>query len=157
MERQRKNTLIIHAADRYLGFPYKYGAFRNATSVIDPDGFDCSFFTHWIYKEALDIPLPLSSLEQASVAFRNDQEVKSIMHAQTGDLIFFRGDQGHYNDNLFENSDKNIFIGHVGIYEKETESVIHAQSKMGVIKERLADLQERNPKSYHITFIGNYY
>lgn len=156
MERQAQNNSIIQTAERYFGFPYKYGAFRDAQTVIEPDGFDCSFFTHWIYKKALNITLPLSSLEQASVAFCNNKEVADPSVARTGDLIFFRGDQGHYNDNLFDNK-KDVYIGHVGIYFAETAEVIHAQSKMGVIKEKLSDIQKRNPKAYQITFIGNYY
>lgn len=156
MERQTQNTSITQTAERYLGLPYKYGAYRDANTVTDPEGFDCSFFTHWVYKKALDITLPLSSLEQASIAFRNGKEVIELSDARTGDLIFFRGDQGHYNDNLFDN-EKDIYIGHVGIFIAETAEVIHAQSKMGVIKEKLTHLQTRNPKAYQVTFVGNYY
>lgn len=156
MERHAKNTLLIETAERYLGLPYKYGAYRDAHIESEPEGFDCSFFTFWVYKKVLALELPLSSLAQASIAFRNKTEVQDITDAKTGDLIFFKGDQGHYNEGLFDNL-RDIYIGHVGIYIQETAEVIHAQSKMGVIKEKLADLQTRNPKAYQITFIGNYY
>ena len=156
MERQEKNGLMIQTAERYIGLPYKYGAYRDAETTTEPEGFDCSFFTHWVYKKALGLGLPLSWLAQASIAFHNGTGFEDIKSARTGDLLFFRGDQGHYNDNLFDNQ-KDLYIGHVGIYIAEIGEVIHAQSKMGVIKEKLADLQTRNPKAYQITYIGNYY
>ncbi|AKM78335.1 MAG: NLP/P60 family protein [Candidatus Wolfebacteria bacterium GW2011_GWE1_48_7] len=156
MERHIKSALIIKKAEQYLGLPYKYGAYRDAHIKTEPEGFDCSFFTYWVYKKALALELPLSSLAQASVAFRNNTEVQNLSDAKTGDLLFFKGDQGHYNESLFDNQ-RDIYIGHVGIYIQETGEVIHAQSKMGVIKEKLVDLQTRNPRAYQVTFIGNYY
>jgi len=155
MNRAEQTAKLIATAEKYVGFPYAYGAYRDAKLGEDPKGFDCSFFTHYVFSQAIGKSLPLSSLEQAAEAFTGQREVKQLSEAQTGDLLFFRGDRGHYNDNLFNG--REILIGHVGIYIKETNEIIHAQSAKGVIREKLEDVQKRVPKAYQITFIGNYF
>ena len=152
MDRKTEANTLIGIAETYVGYPYMYGAYRNTESEVTPKGFDCSFFTHYVYAQALNIQLPLSSIEQAAKALN---EIHDVNEAQTGDLLFFRGDRGHYNDNLFNG--REVLIGHVGIYIKETGEIIHAQSAKGVVREKLTDVQTRVPKAYHITFIGNYF
>ena len=155
MNRVEQTKKLINTAEKYIGYPYAYGAYRDIKPGEEPKGFDCSFFTHYVFNQAIGKNLPLSSLEQAAEAFKGQREVSHLSEAQTGDMLFFRGDRGHYNDNLFKGQE--ILIGHVGIYIKETEEIIHAQSAKGVIRERLADVQARVPKAYQITFIGNYF
>jgi len=45
---------ITETAQKYLGVPYIYGA-------SSPNGFDCSGFVFYVYREAAGIPLPRSS------------------------------------------------------------------------------------------------
>ena len=155
MNRTEQAQTIINIAEKYLGIPYAYGAYRNTKPEEEPKGFDCSFFTHHVFTQAIGKALPLSSLEQAAEAYKRGAEVTDLDAAQTGDLLFFRGSRGHYNDDLFDG--REILIGHVGIYIKETAEIIHAQSAKGVVREKLADAQIRVPNAYRITFIGNYF
>lgn len=155
MNRSEQAKKLIATAEKYIGYPYAYGAYRDAKPNEEPRGFDCSFFTHYVFDQAIGKELPLSSLEQAAEAFNGKREVKHLSEARTGDMLFFRGDRGHYNDNLFAGQE--ILIGHVGIYIKESKEIIHAQSARGVIREKLADAQTRVPQAYQITFIGNYF
>jgi len=67
---------IVRTAERYLGVSYRHGG-------SDPDGFDCSGLTMFVYKKNR-IQIPRSTNEQ----FRNGKRIK-IREASPGDLVFF--------------------------------------------------------------------
>ena len=67
---------IVSTAKKYIGTPYSYGTSSSKS-------FDCSGFTHYIYKKH-DISVPRSSADQAGVG----SEV-SKKDLQTGDLVIF--------------------------------------------------------------------
>lgn len=92
-----KADSIISFAKKFLGTPYKYG------SCSPSAGFDCSGFTYYVFKAALQIELPRSSrdLDKAGADV-------ALKDCRKGDLILFRGT----NEN-----DKTI--GHVGIIISE--------------------------------------
>ncbi len=96
---------IRRLARMCVGLPYKYGARRwNGPLEEFPMTFDCSSFVHAIYK-AVGVDIPMRSLEQASFG-----ECTLCSELLIGDLIFFKGDQGAYNEKIPEG------VGHVLMY-----------------------------------------
>lgn len=91
---------VLEFAARYLGTPYKYGG-------ASPDGFDCSGFTYYVYKNIVrEIPRIASDQRAAAVDLTMDELIP-------GDLVFFR------------NSGSGGGVGHAGIYVGEGQ-FIHA-------------------------------
>jgi lipoprotein Spr len=88
-----KADTLISLAKTYLGTPYKYG------SCSPKAGFDCSGFTYYVYRTALNMELPRSSRDLDHAGY--DVALKDC---RKGDLILFRGT---------DPNDKTI--GHVGI------------------------------------------
>lgn len=80
-----------------------------------PAVFDCSGFIKYIFGQA-GIDLPRSTIEQA----REGEEVK-LEDIKPGDLIFMRGNYGHYNPHFPQG------VGHVAIYVGDNK-VVHAAS-----------------------------
>ena len=71
---------IIETANRYQGVPYIYGG-------TTPDGFDCSGFTSYVYREALGQEIGRTTWDQMATG----QQI-SAADAQVGDgLVFFGG------------------------------------------------------------------
>ena len=104
---------LVTKAKSLIGSPYRY-------SGSTAKGFDCSGFTQYVYKSALDIKLKRSSDGQATLG----KKVKP-KNAIPGDLIFFK---------------KKGKIFHVAlIVENKSDKliVIHATSSKGVILEDL--------------------
>ena len=102
----RKN--IVKYADDYIGAKYKYAA-------RGPKQFDCSGFTHYVFKK-FDIDLTPVSRSQAVTGKK-----VSIKNAQSGDLIFF-GNSGK--------------VSHVALIVSNDNNglkVIHSTSSKGVI------------------------
>ena len=112
MTNQQKDRLISFAKI-LIGKPYKYGAALNEV----PDFFDCSLFTQHIFNH-VGIALPRSSILQAGEGV----SVEEFKNLDIGDLIFFHGTIGHYNEKFPEG------IGHVSLYIGDGK-VIHASSK----------------------------
>jgi cell wall-associated NlpC family hydrolase len=115
---------VLEIAHSFNGTPYKYGAKPEEIPTV----FDCSSFTQEVYR-GVGIEIPRSTILQAAQA---GKEIQLTANFEPGDLLFFRGSKGHYNDELFPN--RQIYIGHVAIYEGDGKA-IHASSPQGVIKE----------------------
>ncbi|MBN1500183.1 MAG: C40 family peptidase [Spirochaetes bacterium] len=91
---------IIKTAEKYIGVKYRYGG-------SSPNGFDCSGFALYVYKQN-GINLPRSARNQ----YKSGHHIKNSQ-AEPGDLVFF--------------SDKGTSITHVGIYIGNNR-FIHAPS-----------------------------
>ncbi len=88
---------VLEFAARFLGTPYKYGG-------AGPDGFDCSGFTYYVYKNVVrEIPRTATDQRAASVQLTKDELIP-------GDLVFFR-DNGAGG------------VGHAGIYVGEGQFI----------------------------------
>ena len=95
-----KAPLVVQAAKKKMGAPYKYGG---ATSA----GYDCSGLVFTSFDEA-NIRLPRTSVEQANVG--KDIAMEKV---RPGDLVFFATKKGEGK------------ISHVGIVtEVKTKEVI---------------------------------
>lgn len=70
---------IIETANRYQGVPYVYGG-------TTPDGFDCSGFTSYVYREALGQEIGRTTWAQMAAG----QQI-SAADAQVGDVLVFFG------------------------------------------------------------------
>lgn len=102
---------IIESAERWLGTPYRYGS-------TGRDGTDCSGFVMRVYEEQ-GIQVPRSTKDQFTSGTRI-----SMSNITVGDLLFF-------NTN-------GTGVSHVGIYVGN-DTIIHASSKNGVVKQSLSD------------------
>lgn len=112
---EKAKTINYHLAEyaqKHVGLSYKYAG--NSPK----EGFDCSGFTCFVYREA-DISLPRSSRLQAEVGTPVPLE-----DLQAGDLLFFKNGSGR--------------IFHVAFVHSVTENyytVVHATSR-GVTMDR---------------------
>lgn len=88
-ERAEQVEAIVEAAYTYLGTPYRYGG-------TTPAGFDCSGFTGYVFRQALDMDLPRSAAAQSGLA-----ESVSMDEAERGDLIFWGGRGGVYHTGIY--------------------------------------------------------
>lgn len=89
---------VLEFAARYLGTPYKYGG-------ASPEGFDCSGFTYFVYKNIVrEIPRTATDQRAASVELTMDELLP-------GDLVFFR------------NEGSGSGVGHAGIYVGEGQFI----------------------------------
>ena len=101
--------LLLSEAYSWMGTPYLYGG-------NDRNGVDCSGFVLAVYRDALNIQLPRTSLLQSQYCRRLDRE-----DLEPGDLVFFCTD-----------STRDGVISHVGIYVGDG-MMIHSSSARGVI------------------------
>lgn len=97
---------IVNYARKYLGVPYTWGG------KSPSEGFDCSGFTYYVYKNAVGKTIPSYSLGQADIG-----KTVSKNELKVGDLVFF-GSPTH----------------HVGIYSGNG-NYIHAPQTGDVVKE----------------------
>lgn len=95
---------VLKEAFNYLGVPYVWGG-------TSPNGFDCSGFTQYVFKNSVGVILPRVSQSQ-----QNFGTSISISNIQPGDLIFF-GNPAY----------------HVGIYIGNGQ-YIHAPNTGDVVK-----------------------
>ena len=123
---------LLIAAHALIGTPYKYAVKPEEI----PRYLDCSSFTKYVYGK-LNVDLERSTILQATqgreIAITTDTK-QITADLEIGDLLFFRGSKGHYNDELFPR--KEDYIGHVAIYKGDNQ-VIHASSPHGVIEESI--------------------
>lgn len=74
----RENSALISSAMGLLGIAYRFGG-------TTPSGFDCSGLMQYIFRKALAINLPRTTLQQATAGV-----YVSRNNLQVGDMIFFR-------------------------------------------------------------------
>lgn len=130
---------VVTLAKGLIGKLYKYGASLDEA----PDFFDCSSLTQYLFKQ-VGIEIPRSSILQA--ADKNSREItpdETYSNLEIGDLLFMRGTQGYYNDELFEG--RQLYIGHVGIYVGGGE-IAHTQQKNGGVLIETIENLEKNQK-----------
>jgi len=121
---------LLKIARALIGTPYKYGATPESDGI--PKYLDCSSFTQYVYKQ-IGIDIPRSTILQAAKAGTKIQlSITNYQLLNIGDLLFFRGSKGHYNDELFP--EKKVYIGHVTLYIGSNK-VLHGSSKKGKISE----------------------
>jgi len=113
----RTTLKIIEIAKNLLDSPYVYGA-------EGPSKFDCSGFTHYVFKES-GIRIPRTSSAQATVGTRIEKS-----QLKMGDLVFF-DTSGKYNG----------VVTHVGIYIDNGE-FIHASSGRNAKRVVISSLTE---------------
>ena len=123
---------LLEIAQSLIGIPYKYAAKPEDI----PKFLDCSSFTQYVYKQ-IGIDMPRSTLLQAAHA---GKEMPLNENLEIGDLLFFRGPKGHYDDKLFPG--RQIYIGHVAMYI-DNNKIIHAASSKGVIEEDIEQLLQK--------------
>lgn len=102
---------IAQTAKSLIGKPYKYGAWPEEA----PEFFDCSSFIQYVFRQ-VGIELPRSTILQA-----NEGTAVTLEEIEPGDLLFFHGTQGFYNEKFPAG------IGHVVLYTGDNKT-IHAAS-----------------------------
>ena len=100
---------LISYAKKFLGKPYVWGA-------QGPNGFDCSGFTYYVFKNSAGITLPRTSSMQSKYG-----TYVSKSNLKPGDLLFF--------DTVGSN---NGGVTHCGIYIGNGQ-MIHAASGQGKV------------------------
>ena len=95
---------VLNFAHQQLGKPYVWGA-------QGPNSFDCSGLIYYVYKNAANITLPRTSVEQSKFG-----TTVSKSNLKAGDLVFFD-----------TSGPNNGAVSHVGIYAGEGQ-LIHASS-----------------------------
>lgn len=117
---------IEKLSKKYLGGRYSWGG-------TNPNGFDCSGYTQFIYKKK-GINLPRTALAQSKVG-----ETVSIKNLQKGDLLFFLTDKK-----------RGIPVTHVGVYLENGKFIHAASKKRGIIISSLADYRSRFVKAKRV-------
>ena len=115
---------IVSFAKKLLGKPYVWGA-------QGPNGFDCSGFTYYVYKNTAGITLPRTSSAQSRYGTR-----VSKSNLKPGDLVFF--------DTVGSN---NGDVTHVGMYIGNNQ-IIHASSSQKKIV-----INNLNTSYYNKTYV----
>ena len=94
----KKSLKVINEAYKYIGKDYVWGA-------TGPDNFDCSGFTQYVYKQAIDIDVSRTTYTQMEAGFKVSQE-----ELKPGDLVFPR--EGHVG--IYVGNGQMIHAPHVG-------------------------------------------
>lgn len=128
---EKQKSDLVKIAKSLVGEPYKYGASPKEA----PKVFDCSSFTQYVFKQ-VGIELPRSTILQAECG--NEVKLEDI---QPGDLLFFHGTRGFYNQQFPQG------VGHVTLYIGNGKT-IHAASRR--IREKPAVIEEGQVEENHI-------
>lgn len=95
---------------QYLGIRYRFGG-------DTPSGFDCSGFVRFMFNKELDVNLPHSSREMATMGARVDRS-----ELRPGDLVFFTNGKNRIN--------------HVGIFIGN-DTFVHSSLSKGITRDTL--------------------
>lgn len=120
MAHEEKIKKLIETARSFIGAPYKYGAYLENSDNNKPDGFDCSSFSQYLFKQ-IGVDLPRSSILQAASELGQEIPTDKI---EIGDVLFFESTKGHYWHSKFSQG-KKIYIGHLAIYTGDG-NIIHS-------------------------------
>lgn len=107
--------------DGLLDTAFKYIGVRYRSGMSGPNGFDCSGFTSFVYRQH-GLQLTHSSRAQ----YNEGEHINDIAQLQKGDLVFFGGSRGGHSS-----------IGHVGIVTevdpaRRSFKFIHASTSSGI-------------------------
>ena len=107
--------------DGLLDTAFKYIGVRYRSGMSGPNGFDCSGFTSFVYRQH-GLQLTHSSRAQ----YNEGEHINDIAQLQKGDLVFFGGSRGGHSS-----------IGHVGIVTEVNPAqrsfkFIHASTSSGI-------------------------
>ena len=102
---------VVSLAQQYLGVPYSY-------TGQSPDGFDCSGFVHYVFKNAAGISLKRTAYSQGYD--ETYQKITNRVDLKVGDVIFF------------DTVDDDDLCDHEGIYLGNNQ-FIHASSGGGKV------------------------
>lgn len=94
-----REDALLDLAIAQLGVPYVFGG-------TTPSGFDCSGFTQYVFKEALDIELPRTADAQYAMG-----EAVSLNELQAGDLVFWGSGKGIYHVGIYIGDGQYIHAG----------------------------------------------
>ncbi len=122
-----KNKIVEAAREDKGKLDYKYGA--KLEELASGKYIDCSSFNQRVFRK-FHIELQRSTILQAA---KNGIEI-AIDKKEAGDLLYYEGDQGHYNKKLFQG--RKVCIGHTAIY-CGNGTAVHAASGKGVVEEPL--------------------
>ncbi len=95
---------------QYLGIRYRFGG-------ETPSGFDCSGFVRFMFNKELNVNLPRSSREMATIGTRIDRN-----ELRPGDLVFFKNAKDRIN--------------HVGIFVGN-DTFVHSSLSKGITRDTL--------------------
>jgi cell wall-associated NlpC family hydrolase len=87
--RTPKGEKIVSVAQRYVGYPYSYGA-------AGPYAFDCSGFAMFVFRKA-----DVASLPHNAEAQRERMHLISRSHARPGDLVFYMSGGAAYHVSIY--------------------------------------------------------
>ena len=116
----------VATGDDYVGVPYVWGG-------TSPNGFDCSGFVQYVYREH-GVGLPRTSRQMAHAGRSLPADVASL---REGDLMLFQGRGG--------------VIGHVALYAGHNRILHSSSSGNGV---RYDDLSSKRGRYYRSNFIA---
>lgn len=102
---------VIAVGMKYLGTPYEFGSDRSNDKT-----FDCSDFTKWIFREALNIDLPSDSRKQGEYVKERGDVVTDWHQLKRGDLMFFMSYRGSKESDYSGIDKSSARITHVGLY-----------------------------------------
>ena len=102
---------VLNLASKQIGKPYVWGA-------EGPSSFDCSGLTYYVYKNAVGVTLPRTSIEQSKYG-----TTISKSNLKAGDLVFFDTD-----------GENNGVVTHVGIYAGNGQLIHASSSKKEIVK-----------------------
>lgn len=114
VELSSRARAVVDAAHKWLGTVYKYGGETRR-------GVDCSALVMNVYREALGLKIPRTTVSQRQYAANISRK-----DLQPGDLIFFSSNKNRNG------------ISHVGLFIGN-DRFIHASSSRGVVVSKLSE------------------
>jgi len=110
---------ITETAQKYLGVPYKYAG-------ISPEGFDCSGFVHFVYREAAGM-----EVSRSTVGIWNSGKKIALAQVRPGDVLVFttvRAGASHTGI-VLENSSRGVTFIHAASQGAQTGVIISNMSE----------------------------